>query len=357
MNYVGLKCPVCGKTFSADDDIVVCPQCGAPYHRECYAHVGKCIYSDQHGTPDAWKPPQQGEQQPDGQNGQEIKRCPRCGAPNLKTSLFCSHCGQPLSEEKQPPQGNPFPYQTPHGQNPSSGDPPQGNNYPPENGFPGQPFPFQFDPLGGVNPNEPIDNIPAGDIAKFVQGNTQYYLPVFMNIKRFMRNRFNFSAFFFQGIWMLYRKQYKIGTIITSIQGALLLAYLFIMKYFVYPLYTNWFSAAGISSNASSYTGLTADQQAELVRQMYSLPIQQKLLILAPFLFYLAALILMLICGFNGNKIYLKYCVSKVNRIRSETAAPTDFAIRLQQEGGLNTALGAGLTFCFLIVYFFVLLN
>ena len=48
MDYIGLKCPICGKPFTADDDIVVCPQCGAPYHRECYIKAGKCIYEDKH---------------------------------------------------------------------------------------------------------------------------------------------------------------------------------------------------------------------------------------------------------------------------------------------------------------------
>ena len=52
-----------------------------------------------------------------------------------------------------------------------------------------------LDPMGGVNPNEPIDDVPAGEVAKLVQNNTAYYLPVFMNYKRNRRNRFNFCAF------------------------------------------------------------------------------------------------------------------------------------------------------------------
>ena len=34
--YEGCQCPVCGKSFQESDDIVVCPQCGAPHHRECW---------------------------------------------------------------------------------------------------------------------------------------------------------------------------------------------------------------------------------------------------------------------------------------------------------------------------------
>ena len=34
-NYTGCKCPVCQQPFTETDDIVVCPECGAPYHRAC----------------------------------------------------------------------------------------------------------------------------------------------------------------------------------------------------------------------------------------------------------------------------------------------------------------------------------
>ncbi|MBQ3919840.1 MAG: hypothetical protein II695_09210, partial [Oscillospiraceae bacterium] len=34
MLYTGHKCMVCGKVFTDDDDVVVCVECGTPYHRE-----------------------------------------------------------------------------------------------------------------------------------------------------------------------------------------------------------------------------------------------------------------------------------------------------------------------------------
>lgn len=36
MEFTEYKCPVCDKQFKKGDDIVVCPECGAPHHRECY---------------------------------------------------------------------------------------------------------------------------------------------------------------------------------------------------------------------------------------------------------------------------------------------------------------------------------
>ena len=80
---------------------------------------------------------------------------------------------------------------------------------------------FFFDPLGGVKPDEDLDGVPASEVAKFVQANTQYYLPVFTNQKKFRKNRFNFCAFLCTGGWMLYRKQYKLGAILTVVMAGL----------------------------------------------------------------------------------------------------------------------------------------
>ena len=50
MNYSNYKCPVCNNQFTEDDDVVVCPECGTPHHRECYIQNGNCANADKHGT-------------------------------------------------------------------------------------------------------------------------------------------------------------------------------------------------------------------------------------------------------------------------------------------------------------------
>ena len=50
MKYTNYKCPVCNNQFTEDDDIVVCPECGIPHHRECYIQNGECANTDKHGT-------------------------------------------------------------------------------------------------------------------------------------------------------------------------------------------------------------------------------------------------------------------------------------------------------------------
>ncbi len=50
MKFINYKCPVCNNQFTEDDDVVVCPECGTPHHRECYIHNGNCANADKHGT-------------------------------------------------------------------------------------------------------------------------------------------------------------------------------------------------------------------------------------------------------------------------------------------------------------------
>ncbi len=42
------KCPVCDKLFNESDDIVICPHCGTPHHRDCYNQLGHCANSSRH---------------------------------------------------------------------------------------------------------------------------------------------------------------------------------------------------------------------------------------------------------------------------------------------------------------------
>ena len=49
-NYENYKCPVCNKQFTKDDDIVTCPECGTPHHRECYNLTGHCVNKGLHAS-------------------------------------------------------------------------------------------------------------------------------------------------------------------------------------------------------------------------------------------------------------------------------------------------------------------
>lgn len=352
-NYIGLKCPVCGRTFTADDDIVVCPQCGAPYHRECYQKAGACVYQDKHGTPEAWSPPRAEEQKKD--DGDK-KRCPRCGYSNMGTALYCEHCGQPLSAGQQPekqagqqegwgiPPYGPPPYDR---QRPGGYPPPPPGNYPPQGGFSGGPAPFPFDPMNAVDQNEQVEGVTVADLSNIVQSNSQYYLPVFLNMKHFHASRFNFCAFLFPGAWMLYRKLYKLGAIVTSAMFAIYIAYAYLFVHMLSPLYSSLLQQTGITSDTLSPT---TEQIQKLSDLILTLPSSQVFLLITPVFVFILQLAIMLVSGFIGNRMYLRQCLAKIGAIRKETDRPAEVSARLQQEGGVNLALAVCIGICYLIL-------
>ena len=46
----GCSCARCKAYLFSEDDIVYCPVCGAPHHRECYNALGHCALEELHGT-------------------------------------------------------------------------------------------------------------------------------------------------------------------------------------------------------------------------------------------------------------------------------------------------------------------
>lgn len=50
MDLKKYNCPVCNNQFNENDDVVVCPECGTPHHRECYKNNGGCFNENAHGT-------------------------------------------------------------------------------------------------------------------------------------------------------------------------------------------------------------------------------------------------------------------------------------------------------------------
>lgn len=91
MLFEGQKCFVCTKRFVKGDDVVVCPDCGTPYHRDCYFIESKCTNTEIHESGGSW------------QKESIIKitipneiRCPHCGALCRSSVGFCQNCGEKL---------------------------------------------------------------------------------------------------------------------------------------------------------------------------------------------------------------------------------------------------------------------
>ena len=92
--YYGCPCEGCGRPLALTDDIVVCPDCGAPYHRECYEKLGRCIHTPAHGAGYEWRFPYKDE---------ELRTCPSCGERTLRSETVCRCCGAVMPPEDQCP--------------------------------------------------------------------------------------------------------------------------------------------------------------------------------------------------------------------------------------------------------------
>lgn len=344
INFTGIKCPVCGKAFTDEDDIVVCPQCGAPYHRSCYQEKGQCIFSDLHEKGKEWAPP--APPKPPVTAEVKDRECPVCGGLNAHSARLCSRCGAPLQDPGQIPPfqgqsgGQPpaqGPYQSPY----QPGGAPQGRYY-------GQ-MPFIFDPMGGVSPADTLDmGVSYGDASKLVRQNTAYYMPTFRYMKQTGRNKFNFCAFLFSGAWMLYRKQYKYGIVVTVLMFLLYLLYLAATVFVATPALLELMQQAGIDVSAGIGMGLT-NEQLLVISQLITEDPSLYLELCLPMICLLLMLALMIFVGVRGNKMYMRHCIVTVRKVKAADLA-IEPNMTLDQKGGVNTSVAVCMFVCYFLL-------
>ncbi len=345
LDYIGIKCPVCGVPFQAEDDIVVCPECGAPYHRVCFEKEGACKFTEElHKEGKSWMPPAP-EKSSDPRAEIKDQECPACGLLNSHSALFCNRCGASLSGEPQTHRNDA--QSIPHE---------QGKTPPPFYSAPFSPspgafggMPYSTDPMGGVSPTEFLEtDVTFGDVSKLVKQNTAYYMPVFRYMRQRKRNKFNFCAFLFSGAWMLYRKQYKYGIILTALIFALYIGYLCLYLFLAVPTLLELANQLGIELTALQSP--TSQQMASIMAYIADHP-SLYFQIASPFLCLIGMLAVMIFTGVRGNKMYMKHCIRTVQNVKS-TAGRTGEAAgaMLAEKGGVNVPVAVCLFICYLIV-------
>ncbi len=182
MNFIGEKCVFCGEVFKEGDDVVVCPECGSPHHRECYKKENKCANIQMHTTGEKWKRVKVEEKA-------EKKVCPVCKFPNNPTDAKnCAVCGASFDdseideEEVEPETLNINLSRT------------------------------------GFNPDEDMGGATLKEISMFVGTNTFYYIPVFKRMKDIgSKISFNLSCFIFPSFYFANRKMWLWAMIYTFI--------------------------------------------------------------------------------------------------------------------------------------------
>ena len=331
MDYIGKQCPVCHKYFHADDDVVVCPECGTPHHRECYAQTDHCCNEHLHAQGYDY----QAEQQSAEKTG---KVCPSCGKQNDEESFFCKYCGTPLSPDRAQNDR-----QTQY--NGKTGGMPfgMGQNGDQDNGGAFN-IPF-MDPLGGVKSDEDFgDGVTAGEAAKYVKQNTPYFIRVFSNIKHLNKSKFNFAAAIFTGGYMLYRKMYKLGALFASLQLMMLIVetYLSIAYNSLYTEFTTLYM------NSLS----TGDPVTSFLQFMQDRSMTEILVLYLPSLISLSRIALMIVIGICFNRMYFKHCKTQIIKIKETPSPDENPETALQTKGGVNIALAVSLLVAYMIIVY-----
>lgn len=282
-----LSCVGCKAYLFEEDDVVYCPVCGAPHHRECYNRIGHCYLEELHGTENEYDAEKvalknQKATQQKSDSGEKLITCNKCGEKYLPNPMGCPKCSS--------------------------------------KGFQGFNSINGFDFLGGVPADLKLDDdITAIQAMKFVATNTHRYIPKFAILNKNNKLSWNWMAFLFPSGWMLSRKMYKNG-IITGILSI-------IASFLTYPLSLNLYQL-GVTNN-TSYAQLAA----QLVENLPNIGVGVLWLAMLGFIFNLG---IRIISALFGDYIYRGYVISTIKSI-NQTSTDADFDYR--KKGGVNLFL------------------
>lgn len=198
INYNHAICKICNTPFQETDDIVVCPDCGTPYHRDCWKQEGHCVNTALHESGGSWQKEQNAEEEralaERCKDEPRTQICPSCQRANAKSATHCDCCGKPLSQPQEGPTIQAGP------------------------GFVIQPEA----PFLGMDPDEEFDGTTLAELSSYVGQNTLYYLPMFKAMKQSKRRiTFNLTSFLFPSFYFANRKMWLYGLLCVLVQTLL----------------------------------------------------------------------------------------------------------------------------------------
>lgn len=282
MDYTNEICLWCGEAFKEGDDIVVCPECGTPQHRDCWKQHGHCVNSGNH-TPDfTWAP--------------QIKEPVKPQEPVN---------AQPVKNDENT-QGTPGIQLT---------------------------DPQQFEQiLLGENiskKDEEFDSIKVSEAALYLQAGNRRYISKYLRQRdKHSKLSWNWGAFFFAPAWFFYRKLYKFGTLFLAVTVALTL---FMNSYAVKLYEVSDKMLASISEvyksgDTEAYENLLNDKEYNA---------QQKELIKGTAILALVTFVLPnSIAALVANSLIKKKMKQDIEKVRTETEDPQVSKILIMQKGG-----------------------
>lgn len=294
--YENQKCPVCGVAFKSGDDIVTCPECGTPHHRQCYEKIGKCANASLHSTGFVYKR----AQEPDTENQQQANQ-------------------QQINQQQ-----NPY-FIPPHGSSVQGGA--QQN----QNGYTHIPMNFgnqQGEKAGFVFKNDDkIDGVLLSDIITVIGAN---FLKFISKFKKNKKMNWNWSAFIFGPYYLFFRKMNGPGTIFLTFE--------FAARFIISMVFSKQLTA--FVNGASSLIENTSISPEEYYSKLNSL-IQSSDVIPAYLILTAVLVVIHLIIGVLADWLYKRKVFSVVSDVDSKVESGTTvmpFSITMQSDAELSPA-------------------
>lgn len=307
MFYDNKVCDGCSEVMLEGDDIVVCPECGTPQHRECYNKNNECVNAHLHAENFDWRKAHEQEE---------------------KTPEVPAEPAQKTEDYEEPKKGF---------------------NYGDEGEIPDIPIPeFRVDGVyvngRTYDANEDIGGATVTEVATYTQVNFKHY------IKRLVRNKnkksfflsWNWGAFFFGPAWFFYRKLYKLGAIFLALAVSATIAVTPLMPAIntaatkLEPLYTQFYEA--IKTNSSSPT---EESQAEVDRLSYEITAIAKSVMPHTLAVFAATyLFAQIIPALVANFFYRKKMLEDIKFAKKATSNPKILRYSLLRRGGVSFLAG-----------------
>ncbi len=289
LNDVKEKCALCGAYLFSDDDVVYCPDCGAPHHRDCYNSIGHCALESTHGTESQYQKPQKQDEEAEVKVEADTINCGMCGEAYDKNLNNCPKCNAPNFAKVG---GGRF---------------------------------MAFDFMGGVPAEMDLGSgVTAAEAKKFVMTNTQRYIPKFAGFNAGKKTSWNWLAFLFPCGWALSRKMYLLGSILGALQIALTMLSA--------PL-TLALEAYDFSS-AQNYMEISQLVAQTVVNDINKIGVWVVAIAAAGVIFNL---LLCIITGIFGDLWYKKHAIKTICEIKQNGE---DTAVKYIKSGGVNLWLG-----------------
>ncbi len=330
MEYLNQPCGGCGLPMREGEDIVFCPECGAPQHRACYEKDGQCVFADRHEAGFSWTA------DPSSAAPEEGQPCPVCGHKNAPNAAECARCGQPFTAEA-PGRSVPVP---PVPQATASAlvddlffDAPRGEAELELDDTEREQVEFvisqrmlQATPgMTAEQSQERLCGHPLRQVMTFLSSHALTFVNKFRRLESGSGFTWNWAAFFLTPYWFFYRKLYKPGIVVLTVRICLTLA-----------IYNPVSRISEVMMSLSE-----AARDGSLTEAMYASALEQ-ISAYSPVMMIAFGVLLLLavLSGALADRLYHRHIQQTLDRLKSEESRDA-FLVKFLRASAVSPILAA----------------